>query len=94
MKLDLSVLDYTLTGSRTDCWTVALNQVRFGRWYCFSTLRRSRHDVPGMCLKQRRGRGRKYLEEKLVLRLRRPRRPRIDGRVSQKVRGVSALSNW
>jgi hypothetical protein len=47
-----------------------------------------------MCLKQRRGRGRKYLEEKLVLRLRRPRRPRIDGRVSQKVRGVSALSNW
>lgn len=79
-RIDLSHL---LLENQGCCWTVELNQVRLLNLSGMTSRRKNRHDNPGMCLKQRRARGRKDIVEELVLRLRRTRRRGIDRLVSQ-----------
>jgi hypothetical protein len=73
---------------------VALNQVRLLNMSGITSPGKSRHDVPGMCLKQRRGRGRKNFVKELVLRLRRTRRPGIEGLVSQESPRRDSPKQW
>lgn len=77
-------------GSRRFYRTVELNQARQCMLCCLSRLKRSWcHESPGMCLKQRRGRGGKKIGGKLVLRLRRTRRRGVNMLLSQKLKLVN-----